>query len=186
MPAPYRPQRLQLFRVAVHISSSRDKCVAFARNFKLAILIQYSMQYIPCISALLAQETVFLTQKSTFFAQRFPKVRKSRQNSACYGLRFSSRPKLFGEGPSCLRTTSATLLFFGMLLKSEQHDQCHQLSLYFMYHQAEAYFNLIYRRYLKQMVGWKRAMEVQLTQRCLIEKLQKVYYYILSLSLSLE
>ena len=32
----------------------------------------------------------------------------------------------------------------------------------------------MYRRYLKQMVGWKRAMEVQLNQRCLIEKLQKV------------
>ena len=40
--------------------------------------------------------------------------------------------------------------------------------------QAEAYFSLMYRRYLKQMVGWKRAMEVQLNQRCLIEKLQKV------------
>jgi hypothetical protein len=38
---------------------------------------------------------------------------------------------------------------------------------------AEAYFSLMYRRYLKQMVGWKRAMEVQLNQRCLIEKLQK-------------
>ena len=72
---------------------------------------------------------------------------------------------------------SATLLFFGMLLKSEEHDQCHELSLYFMYYQAEAYFNLIYRRYLKQKVGWKRAMEVQLNQRCLIEKLQKVHYY---------
>ena len=40
--------------------------------------------------------------------------------------------------------------------------------------QAEAYFSLMYRRYLKQMVGWKRALEVQLNQRCLIEKLQKV------------
>lgn len=40
--------------------------------------------------------------------------------------------------------------------------------------QAEAYFSLMYRRYLKQMVGWKRAMEVHLNQRCLIEKLQKV------------
>jgi len=42
-----------------------------------------------------------------------------------------------------------------------------------MLRKAEAYFNLIYRRYLKQKVGWKRAMEVQLNQRCLIEKLQK-------------
>ena len=39
---------------------------------------------------------------------------------------------------------------------------------------AETYFSLMYRRYLKQMVGWKRAIEVQLNQRCLIEKLQKV------------
>ena len=117
MPAPQRNFR------QVHISSSRNKCVTFARNCKLSILIQCNMQYIPCISALLAQETVFLTPKSTFFAQRFPKVRKSRQNSACYGLRFSPSPNLFGEGPSCLRTTSATLLFFGMLLKSEHHDQ---------------------------------------------------------------
>ena len=38
------------------------------------------MQYIPCNSALLAQETLFLTQKGTFFAKRSSKkVRKSRQ-----------------------------------------------------------------------------------------------------------
>ena len=33
------------------------------------------MQYIPCNSALLAKETLFMTQKGTFFQ----KVRKSRQ-----------------------------------------------------------------------------------------------------------
>ena len=49
------------------------KCVVFARNRKFAKLTQWKMQYIPCNSALLAQETLFLTQKGTFFAQRSPK-----------------------------------------------------------------------------------------------------------------
>ena len=49
------------------------KCVVFARNRKFAKLAQWNMQYIPCNSALLGQETLFLTQKSTFFAQRSPK-----------------------------------------------------------------------------------------------------------------
>ena len=31
------------------------------------------------------------------------------KNSICLGLKFSSESKLFGEGPSCLRTISATL-----------------------------------------------------------------------------
>ena len=93
------------------------------------------------------------------------------------GLKIFVQVQTFRRRFFVLSHNFATLLFFGMLLKSEQHDQCHQLSLYFMYYQAEAYFNLIYRRYLKQMVGWKRAMEVQLNQRCLIEKLQKVHYY---------
>ena len=37
------------------------------------------MQYIPCNSALLAQETLFLTQKGTFLPKDLQKVRKSRQ-----------------------------------------------------------------------------------------------------------
>ena len=63
------------------------------------------MQYIPCNSALLAQETLFLSKD-------FQKARKSqqililRQNNVCWGLKFSSEIKLFGEG---LRTTSATM-----------------------------------------------------------------------------
>ena len=63
------------------------------------------MQYIPCNSALLAQETLFLTQKGTFFAQRSPKSAKiatnlnSRQNSVCSGLKFSSESKLLGGAP---------------------------------------------------------------------------------------
>ena len=37
------------------------------------------MQYIPCNSALLAHETLFLTQKGTFLPKDLQKVRKSRQ-----------------------------------------------------------------------------------------------------------
>ena len=38
------------------------------------------MQYIPCNSALLAQEVTVFTQKDIFYAQRSPKkVRKSQQ-----------------------------------------------------------------------------------------------------------
>ena len=37
------------------------------------------MQYIPCNSALLAQETLFLTQKALFLPKDFQKVRKLRQ-----------------------------------------------------------------------------------------------------------
>ena len=60
------------------------------------------MLYIPCNSALLAQETLFLTQKGTFFAQRSPKSAQiatnlnSRQNSVCLGRGgwgFSLAPK---------------------------------------------------------------------------------------------
>ena len=51
----------------------RDKCVVFARNPKFANSAQYNMQYVQCNSALLAQETLSLTQKGTFFARRFPK-----------------------------------------------------------------------------------------------------------------
>ena len=39
-----------------------------------ALTNQYNMQYIPCNSALIAQEPLLMTQKSTFFAQRFPKL----------------------------------------------------------------------------------------------------------------
>ena len=60
------------------------------------------MQYIPCNSALLAQETLFLTQKKVFFlSTNFQKVRKSlqifisRQNNVCQGLKLSSESKLF-------------------------------------------------------------------------------------------
>ena len=74
------------------------------------------MQHIPCNSALLAQETLFLTQKGTFFAQRSPKSvyiatnLNLRQNSVCSGLKFSSESKLFGGCHPCSRATSATLL----------------------------------------------------------------------------
>jgi len=63
----------------------------------------------------------FLSKKRCFWPKKalltkdFQKVRKSRQilisrqNSVCWGLRFLSESKLFGGGPSHLRTTSATL-----------------------------------------------------------------------------
>ena len=73
------------------------------------------MQYTPCNSALLAQGTLFLTQKGTSFAQRSPKSAQiatnlnSRQNSEGLGLKFSSESKLFGGCHLCSRATSATL-----------------------------------------------------------------------------
>ena len=53
-----------------------DKCVVFARNCKFASLTQYNMQYIPCNSAFLAQETQFLTQKALYC----PKISKKCVN----------------------------------------------------------------------------------------------------------
>ena len=76
---------------------------------------KYNMQYIPCNNALHAQETLLLSQKSTFWPQVFQKVRKSRQilisrqSSVCWCLKFLYKSKLFGEAPFCLHTTSATL-----------------------------------------------------------------------------
>ena len=69
------------------------------------------MQYIPCNSALLAQEALFLPKKALFMPKDLQKkVLKSRQILILTnGLEFSSKSKLFGEGPSCLRTTSANL-----------------------------------------------------------------------------
>ena len=42
-------------------------------------IFAWNMQYIPCNSALLAQETLFLTKKALFLPQDLQKVRKSRQ-----------------------------------------------------------------------------------------------------------
>ena len=69
------------------------------------------MQYIPCYSALLAQKTLFMTQKGTFLPKDLQKVRKSRQNSVCSGLKFLSESKLFGGCHPGSRATSATLIF---------------------------------------------------------------------------
>ena len=44
-------------------------------------LIQYNMQCLPCNSALLAPETLFLTQKAPYLPKVFQNVRKSRQIS---------------------------------------------------------------------------------------------------------
>ena len=56
-----------------------DKCDVFARNCKISNSNQYNIQYISCKSALLAQETLYLTQKSTFWPKVFQKVHKLRQ-----------------------------------------------------------------------------------------------------------
>ena len=76
------------------------------------------MQYIPCNSALLAQEALFLPKKALFLPKDLKKkVRKSRQilirNKIAYVRAWSFRQSLFGGGP---RTTSATLwlLYFCM------------------------------------------------------------------------
>ena len=67
------------FRQA-RIYNFRAKCVVFARNRKFAKLTQWNMQYIPCNSALLAQEALFLPKKALFMPKDLQKkVRKSRQ-----------------------------------------------------------------------------------------------------------
>ena len=89
------------------------------------------MQYIQCNSVLLAQEKLFLTQKGTFFAQKFPKSAQIatnlnlRKNSVCSGLKFLSESKLFGRGPPCPRATSATLCSFKNLKYAEIIRQLH-------------------------------------------------------------
>ena len=68
----------ETFRQA-RIYSFRDKCVVFARNLKFSNLTQSNMQYIPCNSALLAQEALFLPKKALFMAKDLQKkVRISR------------------------------------------------------------------------------------------------------------
>ena len=79
------------------------------------------MQYIPCNSALLAQEALFLPKKALFMPKDLQKkVRKSRQNSICSGLKFSSESKLFGGGHPCSRATSATLSRIYLVSSSRQ------------------------------------------------------------------
>ena len=63
----------QNFRQA-HVLSLRQICRLFARNCKFANLIQCNMQYTPCNKALLAQETLLLSNKSTFLPQDFQKA----------------------------------------------------------------------------------------------------------------
>ena len=57
----------------VRICYFRDKCVVFARNCKFANIIQYNMQYIPCNSALLAQETTVFNPTQNFFCPKSSK-----------------------------------------------------------------------------------------------------------------
>ena len=64
------------------------------------------MQYIPCNSALLAQEVLFLPKKALFMPKDLQKkVRKLRQIlirdkiASCSDLKLLSESKLFGRGP---------------------------------------------------------------------------------------
>ena len=61
---------------SVKASAKMAVCVRYCQ---IANLIHYDMQYIPCNSALLAQKTLFLTQKGTFLPKDLQKVSKSRQ-----------------------------------------------------------------------------------------------------------
>ena len=75
---------------------------------KFANLIQYNTQHVPYNSALLAQEKHTFWPKEALFC---PKSSKKCVNcDKCWGLKFSPKSKLFGEGPSRPRATSATLL----------------------------------------------------------------------------
>ena len=59
------------------------------------------MQYIPCNSTLLAQETLFLTQKGTFLPKDLQKVRKLRQiliRDKMFGLKIFVRIQTFRRG----------------------------------------------------------------------------------------
>ena len=53
----------------------------------------------------------------------------SRQNSVCSGLQFSFKSKLFGGGPPCPRTTSATLHATLLIGKSWLWDQWSKMVL---------------------------------------------------------
>ena len=55
------------------------KRVVFARNGKFANFTPYNMQYMPCKSALLVQETLFLPQKALFWSTKFQRVRILQQ-----------------------------------------------------------------------------------------------------------
>ena len=109
-----------------------QKCVIFPRNCKFANLIQYNTQDIRCYSVILAQVTLFWNpKKSLFFCPKSFKMCVNRekslitqQNSVCLGLKFLSHSKLFGECPSRLCATSATLFNSKILILCEKikHD----------------------------------------------------------------
>jgi len=41
---------------------------------------------------------------------------------------------------------------------------------------AQSYFTVMYRRFLKHMVGWKRAMDLRLNQRHMLDQLQQAVH----------
>ena len=88
------------------------------------------MQYIPCPCP--RNTHCCLPKKSTFLLKVFQKVHKSRQsliwrqNSVRKGLKFSSQPKLFGEDPSRLRATFATLCYS---VQPHSYDCCQAIPI---------------------------------------------------------
>ena len=82
-----------------------DKCVVFACNCKFGNLIQYNMQYIPWNTAHLAQETLFLTKKSTSFCPKTTQKCKIATNlniatkKHILGLKFFFRIQTFRWRP---------------------------------------------------------------------------------------
>ena len=84
---------------SVHVACRVAQVGSHLVRAKMAILISLHMQYIPCSSTFLAQETLFLTPKHFIC----PKISKKCVNRDRIGLIFSSESKFFG-------TTSSTLV----------------------------------------------------------------------------
>ena len=88
------------------------------------------MQYIPCNSALLAQETLFLTQKGTFLPKDLQKVRKSRQILICDKIAyFRPSPNFSAGAPGPTFILRWSCLEFNCQWNSVLRDQPHCGSL---------------------------------------------------------
>ena len=101
----------------------RQACIYYFRKEPLFLrtlaILQIQLSIICIIYHVIVYflpNTIFDPKENTYLSKDFRKVCESRQilisrqNSICQGLTFSSRSKLFSEGPSCHRTTSATLM----------------------------------------------------------------------------
>lgn len=69
------------------------------------------------------------------------------------------------------------LLLYGLCLYSIEPDALAAMDLpkqdREVLQKAVSYFSVMYRRYLKHMVGWKRALELQMNQRHVLDQLQQ-------------